>query len=467
MSQKNNTKIIAIAVLVVLVIAGIGFFLMQQPKQPQPTTPQQPTTPSQQTATTRPKLVIWGRSTFTPPQMYWIEKKVREWAAKNNVDVEITWLSVTDIGKKLIAAVEAGNPPDIVINGHPVAIFAEKGLLLQVDDIIEKLNKSDIYDIKLKECEWGGHYYCLPTMFEATWLHVRWDIVQKAHAENLFPLKTLDDFYTAAKALNQVEPGVYGVGLPLGLNGYDTWWTFLHFWGGYGGGMLANRSVAGVIMDKEPYRTGLKKAFEIERKIWLEKLTPPDSDQWVDASNNNAYLQGKIAMTMNPASIWYAAMTQNPALAANTKLFLLPVSVDCGDESVFIFKTTKYPDLAKDLVYYLYADKEDYRKGFCEASGLYALPIFKSQMQVISKDWKAGKYPAFGEDPAKAVEKIKFMETAAFPLGERTTPSETFREGFTWNEMIQRVVIKGEDPDKVIDEYAAKLREEVKRVYGG
>ncbi|ABL79014.1 ABC transporter substrate-binding protein [Thermofilum pendens] len=450
MSKKPPTKIIALIVLAVIIVAGIGVLLVQQ-LTPKP----------------KPHLVIWGRATFVPPQMYWIEKKVREWASKNNVDVEITWYAVADIGKKLTAAVEAGNPPDIVINGHPVAIFAEKGLLLPLDDVIEKLNKSDFYEIKLKICSWGGHYYCVPMGFEMTWLHVRWDIVQKAGAQNLFPLKSLDDFYVAAKALHNVEPGVYGVGLPLGLNGYDTWWTFEHFWGGYGGAMLANRSVAGVIMDKEPYRSALKKAFEIERKIWVEKLTPPDSDQWVDASNNNAYIQGKIAMTINPASIYYALMTQNPELAAKTKLFVLPISVDCGDESTFIFKTTKYPDLAKDLVYYLFADKDDYRRGFVEAGALYFLPPFKSQMKVISSDWKKGKYPAFGEDPAVAVEKIKFMETAAFPLGERTTPSETFREGFIWNEMIQRVVVKGEDPDKVIDEYAARLREEVRRVYGG
>ncbi|MGB9786263.1 MAG: ABC transporter substrate-binding protein [Infirmifilum uzonense] len=462
MSIKTNKTTIALGVILVVVLLGVVFFFLTRPPA-QPT--QQPTTPP--AATTRPKLVIWGRATFTPPQMYWVEKKVREWADKNNVDVEITWLAVADIGKKLIAAVEAGNPPDVVINGHPVAIFAEKGLLVPIDDVVKKLNESDIYELKLKQCSWGGHYYCISTMFEATWLHVRWDIVEKANAQDLFPLKTLDDFYIAAKRLHQVEPGVYGVGLPLGLNGYDTWWTFLHFWGGYGGGMLTERSVKGVIMDKEPYREALKKAFEIERKIWTEGLTPPDSDQWVDASNNNAFIQGKIAMTINPASIYYALMTQNPKLAAVTKLFLLPVSVDCGDESVFIFKTTKYPELAKDLVYYLFADKEDYRKGFCEASALYALPIFKSQMAVISKDWKAGKYPQFGEDPAKALDKIKFMETAAFPLGERTTVSETFREGFTWNEMIQRAVIKGENFDTVIDTYAQKLRDEVKRVYGG
>jgi hypothetical protein len=33
--------------------------------------------------------------------------------------------------------------------------------------------------------------------------------------------------------------------------------------------------------------------------------------------------------------------------------------------------------------------------------------------------------------------------------------------------MIQRVVLKGEDIDKVIDEYHNRFVEEIKRVYGG
>jgi len=415
----------------------------------------------------KPKLVIWGRATFTPPQMYWVESKVRRWAQEHDVEVEITWLAVADIGRKLIAAVEAGSPPDIVINGHPVAIFAEQGLLLPLDDVVKKLNESDIYELKRKICTFNGHYYCIPNMYEVTWLHVRWDIVQKAGIEDMFPPKTLDEIYEIAKKLNQVEPGVYGIGLPLGLNGYDAWWTFEHFWAGFGGGMLSERSVDGVLVGKEPYRSGLKRALEFFRKIWSEELTPPDSPEWVDASNNINYIQGTIAMTINPLSIYYALMTQKPDLAAKTKLFVLPVAVDCGDESTFIFKATKYPELAKDLVYYLFEDKEDYRKGFIESSYLYGLPIFRSQMKVISEQWKKGKWPGIMEDPMKVVEKVKIHETAAFPLGERTTPSESFREGFIWNEMIQRVVIRGEDPDKVIDEFHQRFVEEVKRVYGG
>lgn len=414
----------------------------------------------------RPKLVIWGRATFVPPQMYWVESKVRRWAAERGVDVEITWLAVADIGKKLIAAVEAGTPPDVVINGHPVARFAEAGLLVPLDDIVEKLNKSDIYPIKLKTCTWGGHIYAIPTMFEITWLHVRMDIVKKAHAENLLPVKSFEDLYRLAKKLNQVVPGVYGIGLPLGLNGYDTWWTFEHFWAGFGGGMMVNRTPTGVVIGKEPYREGLKRAFEFERRIWLEHLTPPDSTEWVDASNNMAFINGRIAMTINPLSIYYALATQKPQLAAVTAVWPLPVMVDLGDESCFVFKTTKYPELAKDLIYYLFKDKDDYRKGFCEAGWLYAFPIFKSQVKIISEEWKKGKWPFMKMDPLGVVKHIKYHETAAFPLGERTTVSEEFREGFIWNEMIQRVVVRGENPDKVIDEYHQKFVEEVKRVYG-
>jgi hypothetical protein len=39
-----------------------------------------------------------------------------------------------------------------------------------------------------------------------------------------------------------------------------------------------------------------------------EKLTPPDSTEWVDISNNLAYIQERIAMTLNPLSIYYALL---------------------------------------------------------------------------------------------------------------------------------------------------------------
>jgi multiple sugar transport system substrate-binding protein len=419
-------------------------------------------------APTRPKLVIWGRGTFVPPQMYWVEKKAREWAAGKGVDVEITWIPVAEIGTKLISAVEAGAPPDLVINGHPVARFAEAGLLLPLDDIVEKLNESDIYEVKRAVCKWGGHYYAISTMFEITWIHARTDLIKKAGAENLWPPKNLEEVYELAKKLNDPAHEVWGLGIPLGLKGMDAWWQFQHYWIAYGGAMMESKTPEGVLIGKEPYRSGLKKAFEMYVKMWREGLTPPDSGEWVDASNNQAYINGRIAMAINPLSIYYALATSKPELAAVTSLApVLPVSIDLGDESCFIFKTTKYPDLAKDLIYYLYKDKDDYTKGFCEASSWYAFPIFKSQVAKISERWKKGEFKYFAVDPAKVVEAIKYFESGSWPLLERNTVCEGFREGFIWTEMIQRVVLKGEDIDKIIDEYHNRFVEEIKRVYGG
>jgi len=170
---------------------------------------------------------------------------------------------------------------------------------------------------------------------------------------------------------------------------------------------------------------------------------------------------------ISPSSIWYDLVTLKPEIAAVTSLApVLPVSIDLGDESCFIFKTTKYPDLAKDLIYYLFKDKDEYRKRFCEASSWCAFPIFKSQMKIISDEWKKGKYKYFAVDPIKVVEAIKYFESGSWPLLERNTVCEDFREGFIWTEMIQRVVLKGEDIDKVIDEYHNKFVEEIKRIYG-
>jgi multiple sugar transport system substrate-binding protein len=416
----------------------------------------------------RPKLTVWGRATFAPAQIYWTNELIYKWAAENEVDVEITWLSVTDIGPKLTAAVEAGMPPDVVINGHPTARFAEAGLLLPLDDIVDKLGREDFYEIKLLQGIVDGKQYAIPTMFEITWITIRKDLFEKAGIMDLLPPKNFDELLEAAKKLTGVEPGVYGLGIPLGLKSMDAWWQFEHFWMGFGGGFMESRKPEGVVLGKEPYRTGLKKAFEWYIEAWEAGVTPPDSPEWADISNNLAYLEGKAAMIINPLSVWYAVMTGKPELVPKTVLApVLPIAVDLGDESNFVFKATKHPELAKDLVYTFYADKEAYRKGFCEASHLYALPIFKSQMEVISEAWKAGKYPAMIVDPKEACEAVKYHETPlTWPLNEATSVYEAWREGFVFTEMIQRVVIKGEDIDAVIDEYQARAEEDVRKAYG-
>ena len=54
----------------------------------------------------------------------------------------------------------------------------------------------------------------------------------------------------------------------------------------------------------------------------------------------------------------------------------------------------------------------------------------------------------------------------AYPLGEASSVMEDLCWGWVINDMVIKAVIKGEDFDKVIDEFQVKLEDMVREAYG-
>jgi multiple sugar transport system substrate-binding protein len=450
----------------VIAIGAAAYVAMNPPVLTQTVTTTVVTTTVPTTTTPgKRKLTVWGRASFAPAQMYWASDLLREWAEKKGIDIEITWIPVADQAPKLAAAIAAGNPPDVLIGGDVNATYGERGLLVPLDDIVNELGKDDIFEGKLDQGTFNGHICAISTGFEMTWLHVRKDLAEKAGVLDLFPFRNENDILEAAEKLSKIEPGVYGIGIPLGSSGFDCSWTFQIYFEAFGGGWATGKTSKDVVIGKEPYRSAAKKAFGFFRTIWENGWTPPDSDQWVDVSNNLAYLDGRIAMTSNPMSIWYAIMTGKQELAPKTMLVPDWYPLDLGGESAYAFKG-KNEDLAKELILYFFKDKERYRKGWCEQSFWYNLPIFKSQMEEISKAWQKGSYKYWGIDPMEAVKRLPHGPDCWIPYNKPIGVLASWNQAFGINEMVVRAVIKKEDPDKVLDDVQKKLEEEFRKEYG-
>ena len=66
------------------------------------------------------KLRVWLFKSFVTAGNDVLEKQVQNWAKERKVTVEIDWATFGDREQKFVAAIEAGNPPDIAemnING--------------------------------------------------------------------------------------------------------------------------------------------------------------------------------------------------------------------------------------------------------------------------------------------------------------------------------------------------------------
>src|SRR5262245_28214563 len=90
-------------------------------------------------AAQRPKLVYWCYQ-FLKESDDARANFAREWAQKNNVDIQITMVPLKEFLPKITAAIEAKATPDIV-ESNAVELRA-RGQLLEVTDLYKKLEKT-------------------------------------------------------------------------------------------------------------------------------------------------------------------------------------------------------------------------------------------------------------------------------------------------------------------------------------
>jgi ABC-type glycerol-3-phosphate transport system substrate-binding protein len=64
-------------------------------------------------AQSRPKLRAWLFKSFVTDCNEILAKHIEAWAKERNVDVEFDWATFGDREQKFVAAIEAGNPPDV------------------------------------------------------------------------------------------------------------------------------------------------------------------------------------------------------------------------------------------------------------------------------------------------------------------------------------------------------------------
>ena len=64
-------------------------------------------------AQAKTKLRVWLFKSFVTAGNDILAKHVEAWAKERKVDVEIDWATFGDREQKFVAAIEAGNPPDI------------------------------------------------------------------------------------------------------------------------------------------------------------------------------------------------------------------------------------------------------------------------------------------------------------------------------------------------------------------
>jgi len=379
------------------------------------------------------------------------DKQVQEWARTKGVKVTVERIRQADLITKIALAAETGEGPDIIagLGGYFPVLYT--GVLTDVTDLAEELGEKygGWYPVGRSVCQIGGRWFAIPDFTSNNVIQLRTDLLAKTGEPIPTSDWTWEDLLRIAKKIKDVTD-VWGAGFALShtpgdasIHAYSVLWCY----GGYEV-EIDGRTVA----INSP---GTQNAVKFMRRLYQEAL-PPEVVGWDDGSNNRAFLAGKIAMTSNSASIYWAAKKDHPEIAKNMIQIVQPAgpaaqALYSSLRSFGIFKYCKYPDLAKDLLRYLKLP---------ENREEWLAPAFGTMCPVLRK---YGELPMWKENPIlyPHVESMKMVRHPGWPGPVTREAGEVF-SNYIIIDMFAKAAVLGESVEDAV-RWAA---EEMRRIYG-
>src|SRR5882672_6317234 len=267
-------------------------------------------------AQARPKMRVWLFKSFVTDCNEVLAKHVEAWAKERKVQIEFDWATFGDREQKFVAAMEAGNPPDLAEMNYQGPMRyrpALRDLTKLAKDIASA--RGGLLPYADRVVQFNGQYYGVARQAFGAGLHIRKDLLAE---KGLKMPKVYDpDVIDVAKKCQDPAKDIWGFGQTL--NRCDD-----------GNGFMQNIlwNYGGSVWDKDGKpalaTTFLKQnlaalQFSVDT-IQKHKIQPPGVMSWNDASNNEAYLAGKLVSTNNGASLYYAMVAKKHPLAEKTQV---------------------------------------------------------------------------------------------------------------------------------------------------
>ncbi len=391
------------------------------------------------------KFTYWIGLIFSDEANALAVSQINEWAAMRGIQANPILVNQNNLNAQVTAAITAGTMPD--------AMDASAGLMLQLGDK-NLLNVQSTLDALIKKngALNNGAKFFNSSAYAAKGLGVPYGINGNLINRRLDLIKTKKAPATWEELLTMGKsamPSGGGWGFNTGNTG-DAEGVFRAMFHGYGGRIADNAGKLCTI-DAKPTRdflTFVKKAYDAG-------VFPSDSTNSDGAWDNNKYLGGKTAIIANPGSVYTtllngsATWDKNPELAKNTGFSALPggpvMRIAPSDAWLKVIpKTTKYPELGKDLINYMLQKKQmqPYYRAAIYGPAFSGFNVFTFWRKSV--------------DPARAglYELATLGVTGAFPDVNNVAVAE-FNGQFGISKMVQRYLFDKVSLDKAIEEAQA------------
>lgn len=232
------------------------------------------------------KVVLWHL--WAGQEAEYVDQVVEAYNAQSD-KYYVEALSVPD-SQKIMVAIQSGNGPDIVDDfSTNIGAYAPKGIMLPLDDLIEK-NNTDLSDYipgALESCKYEGKQYALPCGMNLMALFYNKTLL--AEAGYTEPPKTMEELYEMAVATTKVnEDGSIDV---MGFPDFPAVYYMDNFAAALGGGWYDENGKPAA-PDNKGNLMALKYAVKYREKFGLENVARfSSSGKYLDPTD--PFLAGK------------------------------------------------------------------------------------------------------------------------------------------------------------------------------
>jgi multiple sugar transport system substrate-binding protein len=396
-----------------------------------------------------PKVRVWLFKSFVTDGNDALARHIETWAKERKVQVELDWATFGDREPKFVAAIEAGNPPDVA-EMNMFGPMRYRPALRDITKVATELAnaKGGLLPNAEKATKIDGKFYGAPRYTMISTFFIRKDVME---AKGLKPPKLYDpDVVEFARKTQDPAKDLWGFGQTLNRSDDGNGFMQNILWNYGGGPWDAEGKPALATSNLKANLAALQFAVDTIQK---HKIQPPGVMGWTDPSNNEAFMAGKLVTTNNGASLYYAMVARKHPLAEKTLLTLTPGGpagsfVAAGPYNWGIFQKSRHAELGEDLIRWV--EDEGRFKEYVQASVGQAGPVYKGR--VDDPYWKSD--PNFDA----IIQNILRGVLPGYP-GPMTPAAVEAQAQSLLTDMAGRVVVAGLSPE-------AALKETHKRVEG-
>jgi ABC-type glycerol-3-phosphate transport system substrate-binding protein len=402
------------------------------------------------------KLVYWHLPTFTPKADEAARTHFEEFRKQAGLkDGEVGFVNVAnaDLIPRLNAALETGNPPDVVrLYESYVQLYRKQGHMLDVSSVVEKMKaeQGGLYPASLLAVSYGGKYWGVPFAINPWPMHVRNDVL--AEHKLAYP-KTWDEFVETCKKVQ--KPPFYGFGMDLGLTA-DATDNIMQLCWCFGGYTVDDKGKPA--FDNPGNVAGFKFINDMYNK---HRIIPKGVVSNADTAWNNQMYQSKqVAFINNPASVYAYLADKDQDLMKRTGLYSVPAgpagAINQIDTwSIGLFRHTPTPELSMGLAAYMMTPKR-YNEVITNTNGRF-VPVYPD---LFNDPWWTSR-PEFKEF-------IKIAETGV-PVSYKGPPTAASGEILATHvipEALQTVLLENVPAEEAVKKVAGKIKAIYDRLEG-